>query len=237
MKPQQMTKVEKAALDIACARISGSQGTKVFHPGDAGDIERMMFAESCRYIAERLMDPEPAEKNMNPEHVFLCHEQGHADQILADAKEIIIWTDGSCNPNPGHGGWGFYVQIDGEGFGNHCGYGGPDTTNNRMELKAAIEALKIIPPRVNFDLRTDSQYVRQGITSWCAKWIRQDWKTSNKKPVKNKDLWIELVELNQNRLVNWVWVRGHNGDYGNEVADTLAEKGRKMGYRLPDPQS
>ena len=138
-------------------------------------------------------------------------------------NNIEIYTDGACRGNPGPGGWGALLSFAGkerELFG-----GAPDTTNNRMELQAAIEGLKVLTKDCDVTLYTDSKYVLQGITEWIHGWKAKGWKTANKKPVKNGDLWRELDTLNQTHNVNWVWVKGHAGVPGNERADSLANKG------------
>lgn len=137
--------------------------------------------------------------------------------------EIQIWTDGACSGNPGPGGWGVLL-IAGtrrkELFG-----GDPDTTNNRMELMAAIEALNALKKASAVTLHTDSTYVKDGLTKWIHGWKKNGWKTAAKKPVKNKDLWIALDEACQRHEIKWVWVKGHAGDEGNEKADELARRG------------
>ena len=134
---------------------------------------------------------------------------------------IKIYTDGACSGNPGPGGWGVLIVEDNEEreiFG-----GEPDTTNNRMEMTAAIEGLKATTGAVH--LYTDSQYVKNGINQWIHGWKRNGWKTASKKPVKNKDLWVELDELTSNREVEWHWVKGHSGHRENDRADALARRG------------
>lgn len=138
---------------------------------------------------------------------------------------IVIYTDGACSGNPGPGGWGVLLK-----FGEHQKelFGGDvETTNNRMELMAAIEALKAIKPRYKgkVTLFTDSTYVMKGITEWIIGWKKRGWKKSDKKPVINADLWKELDELNSKREINWQWIKGHAGHEGNEKADELARKG------------
>lgn len=136
---------------------------------------------------------------------------------------VTIYTDGACKGNPGSGGWGALLT-----YGKHQKeiYGGePDTTNNRMELLAAIKALEALKRPCQVELFTDSQYLRQGISSWLANWLKNNWKTANKKPVKNQDLWQQLHQLNQQHKIQWRWVKGHSGDQGNEKADELANKG------------
>ena len=125
--------------------------------------------------------------------------------------------------NPGKGGWGALLQFDGEER-KVCG-GEMLTTNNRMELRAAIEALKVLKQTCEIDLTTDSSYVKNGITQWLAKWKTNNWLTSNRKPVKNIDLWQELDELTQKHSIRWHWIKGHSGHIGNESADKLANKG------------
>ena len=134
-----------------------------------------------------------------------------------------IFTDGACRGNPGKGGWGALLQFDGEER-EICG-GETLTTNNRMELRAAIEALKVLKHTCEIDVTTDSSYVKNGITQWLAKWKTNNWLTSNRKPVKNIDLWQELDELTQKHSIRWHWIKGHSGHIGNESADKLANKG------------
>ena len=138
-------------------------------------------------------------------------------------KHIEIFTDGACRGNPGPGGWGALLrfgEIERELFG-----GETDTTNNRMELRAAIEALKALKEPCQVELTTDSVYVRNGITQWLSDWKRRGWKTAAKKPVKNVDLWQELDEENSRHRVEWHWVKGHSGHRENEIADRLANRG------------
>lgn len=137
--------------------------------------------------------------------------------------EVEIWTDGACKGNPGPGGWGVLLT---QGRHQKTLFGGEAyTTNNRMELTAVIEALKALKRSCRVTIHTDSQYVKRGMTEWLANWKQRNWRTAAKKPVKNADLWQELDELVQEHEVNWVWVRGHSGDPGNEKADELANKG------------
>jgi len=135
----------------------------------------------------------------------------------------VIYTDGACRGNPGPGGWGAWLQ-----FGEHerelCG-GELRTTNNRMELVAVIEALRVLKRGVAVDIYTDSEYVRNGMTQWIDGWKRRGWKTAARKPVKNADLWQELDRLAGQHVVDWHWVKGHSGDPGNERADLLANQG------------
>lgn len=136
---------------------------------------------------------------------------------------LKIYTDGACSGNPGPGGWGVHV-INGEVIDDYKG-GEPNTTNNRMELMAAIEALKNTTADDKIQLYTDSTYVKNGLNQWIKNWKRNGWRTASKKPVKNKDLWIELDQLAAHRTVEWFWVKGHAGDPGNERADELARQG------------
>ena len=137
---------------------------------------------------------------------------------------IKVYTDGACRGNPGPGGWGVYIQLNDE---EKDLYGGnPETTNNQMEMQAALEALKYLKDKNDvIELYTDSNYLRQGITEWIHKWKLNNWRTAAKKPVANRDLWIEISELNEKMKVEWNWVKGHAGDPGNERADLLANLG------------
>ncbi|MDF2180842.1 ribonuclease HI [Neptuniibacter sp. CAU 1671] len=138
-------------------------------------------------------------------------------------KTVEIYTDGACKGNPGPGGWGAVLRY---GDAEKQLYGGePDTTNNRMELMAAIRALELLNRPCNVILTTDSQYVRQGITEWIAGWKRKGWKTAANKPVKNADLWQRLDAATQQHKIDWRWVKGHSGHPENELADQLANRG------------
>lgn len=139
------------------------------------------------------------------------------------AKSIIIYTDGACSGNPGPGGWGVLMRA-GEHKKELCG-GELDTTNNRMEMMAVIEALSALKKSSSVTIYTDSKYVLQGITEWMDGWKAKNWKTASKKPVKNKDLWQRIDTLVQAHNVEFVWVKGHAGDPGNERADELARQG------------
>jgi len=136
---------------------------------------------------------------------------------------VTIWTDGACSGNPGPGGWGAVLQWNGRE--RELSGGEAETTNNRMELTAAISALESLKRPVAVDLYTDSQYVRGGITVWLANWKRNDWRTADRKPVKNVDLWQRLDAARTRHDVTWHWVRGHDGTEGNERADELARAG------------
>jgi ribonuclease HI len=139
------------------------------------------------------------------------------------AARVRIYTDGACKGNPGPGGWGALLQLDGREK-ELCG-GEPDTTNNRMELTAVIRALEALKRSCKIDLYTDSQYVQKGISEWIVSWKRRGWKTADRKPVKNVDLWLELDRLVTGHEVRWHWVKGHAGHAENERADQLANKG------------
>ena len=140
-----------------------------------------------------------------------------------EVVDIQIFTDGACRGNPGPGGWGVILRsgsYEKELFG-----GEQSTTNNRMELRAAIEGLAALKRPSRVTVTTDSQYVRQGITQWIEGWKRNQWRTSAKKPVENQDLWQLLDELTSRHEVTWEWVKGHSGHPDNELADALANRG------------
>jgi ribonuclease HI len=143
------------------------------------------------------------------------------DENLTPAIEI--YTDGACRGNPGPGGWGALL-VSGKHQKTMHG-GTPETTNNRMELTAAIEALTALKGRSNVILYTDSKYVMDGINDWMPNWKKRGWKTAAKKPVKNKDLWQALDEATMRHDIDWRWVKGHDGNSGNEKADELANLG------------
>jgi ribonuclease HI len=137
---------------------------------------------------------------------------------------VEVYTDGACSGNPGPGGWGVLLRY-GDRVKELCGGDPGPTTNNRMELTAAIEALQALTRPSKVRLHTDSSYVRNGITSWLAGWKRNGWRTADKKPVKNADLWERLDAAGSGHEVEWRWVKGHAGDPGNERADALANRG------------
>jgi ribonuclease HI len=139
------------------------------------------------------------------------------------SEVVEIYTDGACKGNPGAGGWGALLESGGktrELFGGEA-----YTTNNRMELTAVIRALEALRGACRVKLHTDSQYVQLGISEWIHQWKKRGWRTADKKPVKNEDLWRRLDELSQDHEIEWRWVRGHDGNVGNERADELANRG------------
>jgi ribonuclease HI len=136
---------------------------------------------------------------------------------------VIIYTDGACRGNPGPGGWGVSLRCNGQHkklFGAEA-----ETTNNRMELMAAIMALETLTRSCQVVINTDSKYVLEGITNWMLNWKKRGWKTASRKPVKNVELWQRLDAATQQHKIEWVWVKGHSGDPGNELADELANQG------------
>ena len=134
--------------------------------------------------------------------------------------KVIIYSDGACKNNPGPGGWGAVLLYAGKI--KELSGGAQSTTNNQMEIQAAIEALRSLKKTCEIDFYTDSKYLQNGITDWIANWKRNGWRTSNKRPVKNKDLWQELDRLVQLQQISWLWTQGHAGDWGNERAHRLA---------------
>ena len=145
-------------------------------------------------------------------------------------KRIEIYTDGACRGNPGPGGWGAILRYNGVEKDLHGGE--PDTTNNRMELTAAIRAFEALTEPCQVEIYTDSTYVKDGITRWLEGWLKRDWRTANKKPVKNQDLWKQLVAVVGQHDVDWHWVKGHSGHPENERADELANRGiDELGHR------
>ena len=140
-----------------------------------------------------------------------------------ELPHVIIYTDGACKGNPGPGGWGAWLRSgahERELFGGEA-----QTTNNRMELSAVIQSLKALKGPSSIELYLDSEYVRNGITTWIHSWKRRGWRTADGKPVKNVDLWQQLDALTPLHKIEWRWVKGHSGDPGNEKADALANKG------------
>ena len=149
---------------------------------------------------------------------------------MTEERVVEIWTDGACKGNPGIGGWGAYLI-----YGKHVKelFGGEkETTNKRMELTAVIEALRLLNRPCKIVLHVDSSYVKDGITKWIDGWKAKNWRTANKQPVKNVDLWQALEEQIARHEIEWRWVKGHAGIEGNEKADQLANKGcEQMGWK------
>ncbi len=138
-------------------------------------------------------------------------------------KKIEIFTDGACSGNPGPGGWGVLLRYN--KHEKRMKGGARETTNNRMELTAAIKAIQAVKQSCTIELTTDSEYVRKGITEWMYKWKQNNWKNSSKKTIKNLDLWQQLDQEVQNHKINWHWVKGHSGHIENEIVDELAREG------------
>ena len=138
---------------------------------------------------------------------------------------IKIYTDGSCLNNPGNGGWAAIINTN--DVVKKISGSVKDTTNNKMELLAPIKALQEIKEKQPIEIYTDSQYVRMGITDWVHKWIKNNWQTSKKEPVKNKELWIQLYDLNKSHEIKWIWVKAHAGNILNEEVDLLAKQAAK----------
>jgi len=139
------------------------------------------------------------------------------------SEEVLIYTDGACKGNPGPGGWGVILNYK-ENLKELYG-GDPETTNNRMELMAAIQAFEALKKPCRVKINTDSKYVLQGITEWMPNWKKRGWKTASKAPVKNEDLWRRLDAAISQHEVNWQWIKGHSGNIGNDRADSLANVG------------
>ena len=147
--------------------------------------------------------------------------------VKREYKKVEIFSDGACSGNPGPGGWGVLLRHNGHekelsGFE-------PDTTNNRMELTAAIAGLEALTQPCHVRLTTDSEYLKKGMTEWIKDWVRRGWKTAQKKPVANRDLWERLLNLTQTHQVDWHWVRGHDGHDENERCDMLARNAIQNG--------
>jgi len=139
------------------------------------------------------------------------------------AGAVTLYSDGACKGNPGPGGWGVVLRY---GDAVKTLYGGErETTNNRMELQAAIEGLSLLKRSCRVEIYTDSQYVRRGITEWLSRWKKNGWRTADRKPVRNRDLWERLDELSGKHEIHWHWVKGHAGIPDNELADELANRG------------
>jgi ribonuclease HI len=155
--------------------------------------------------------------------------------MTTDKPRVTIYTDGGCDPNPGPGGWAAILittRADGSPYEREICGAEPDTTNNRMELTAAIEALRALNKPCQVTLRTDSQYLRRGITQWLKRWVENGWRGSRKQPIKNQDLWQALLAEKQPHEIDWQWVKGHAGDAYNERVDRLVAEARD---RLKEP--
>ena len=139
---------------------------------------------------------------------------------------IRIYTDGSCLENPGNGGWAAIINDNGKI--NKISGSEKNTTNNRMELMATINALKNMEPKYEIEIYTDSKYVKLGITEWINNWVKNNWQTSKKESVKNKDLWLDLYNLNKSLNIKWIWVKAHAGNQLNEEVDLLAKKAANL---------
>ena len=139
-------------------------------------------------------------------------------------KKVNLYTDGACSGNPGPGGWGSVLEFHfgGELHRKELKGGEPESTNNRMEMRAVIEGLRILKESCQVTLTTDSSYVKDGITKWIHGWKRNGWKTAAKKPVKNKEIWLEMLEQCERHKIEWKWIKGHSGHLQNERCDTLA---------------
>jgi ribonuclease HI len=146
-------------------------------------------------------------------------------------KDLVIYTDGACRGNPGPGGWG--ALLDFRGKQKLLSGGELQTTNNRMELMAAIQALEALREPCRITLYTDSTYVMKGLNEWLAGWKLRGWRTADRKPVKNQDLWQRLDTAASRHIINWQWVRGHTGNAGNERADQLANEGLDAALHSP----
>lgn len=169
----------------------------------------------------------PISDNVAREFELLAGEKSAIGECIAPvnsrpAADFMIWTDGACDPNPGVGGWGWHRSDGVSAFG-----GEPDTTNNRMEMTAILEALKALPDGARVLLHTDSQYCVNGLTVWAAGWARKGWMKEGK-PMPNRELWVALDAQKKRLDAKFKWVRGHNGDAGNEKADRLAVQGREQ---------
>ncbi len=142
----------------------------------------------------------------------------------SEAEFVKIFTDGACKGNPGPGGWAWLMKFEPVGIESRDKGGEPNTTNNRMELTAAIKALEHLLGSLKIAIYTDSKYLRNGITEWIENWKKKGWRTANKKPVKNQDLWERLDALRSQHEIEWVWVKAHDGHRENELVDNLANE-------------
>lgn len=154
----------------------------------------------------------------------MSEAQDAPETVQDDDAVVMIWTDGGCRPNPGPGGWGVLLRY--KGHERELSGGEPETTNNRMELTAAAEALEAMKRPCKIALHTDSEYVRNGITRWHTGWVRRNWRNASGDPVKNMDLWRRLLDAAKPHDVSWHWVKGHSGVPENERVDQLATDAR-----------
>ncbi|HOV86069.1 MAG TPA: ribonuclease HI [Syntrophobacteraceae bacterium] len=159
----------------------------------------------------------------------------HGIMTLQPRKKVEIFTDGACSGNPGPGGWGAILRY--RGVEKEISGYSPHTTNNRMEMTAVIEALRALKEPCRVVLYTDSRYLRDGITRWIGRWKQNGWKTSEKTPVKNKDLWEALEALTQRHEIHWNWIKGHAGHLENERCDRLAREAMEKGPVKPPSQA
>ena len=213
--------------------LDGYRAVRPLAPEEAEALPILARGAALRFMLTRLVDwlnvppgrPGEAQGSARISRQAAVPPHGrHRRNLRAPMTDTItIWTDGACSGNPGPGGWGAIVRF--AGADRELKGGAADTTNNRMELMAAITALKSLDEPSDVDLYTDSQYVRGGITGWMAGWKRNGWRTADKKPVKNMELWQELDEATARHKVRWHWVKGHAGHPENERADLLARQG------------
>ncbi len=181
-----------------------------------GKLERMLAASS-RQLSLPESEPSPRPPPEPPAK--------HGAEGGAPGAPIRIWSDGSCSPNPGVGGWGAILEM--EGVRHELSGASPRSTNNIMEMTAAIEALRKTPPRSRVEVTTDSQYLKNGITRWISTWKRRGWRKADGEPVLNRGLWETLDRLAAERRVRWRWTRGHSGQTENERCDELANQARR----------
>jgi len=227
-------------IQVKANRPSGKQGSKAWNAGPKVDstgwdlLVYILYDQNYERLEAWKYTPELYERlfadkskltldDMRKGELFLPKPMERAEPEPVSHEPVLIFTDGACQGNPGPGGWGAIIRIVGSEDHDMSG-GSRNTTNNKMELTAAIEALKSLSVPSQVTLTTDSQYLKNGITVWINNWKRNGWRTSDKKPVKNADLWHELDALNQQHEVDWRWVRGHNGHPENERCDQLANE-------------
>lgn len=211
---------EKQVLYVTCASLALT--ACIFHIEDSAEcsLEPETTKKKCSFIGCKWFE----------QHILSVYQDlyedyqehfGHEEQNTPTKTKVIhIFTDGACSGNPGPGGWGAVIKTPSREY--ELSGGESPTTNNRMELKAAIEALESLPEPSTVTLTTDSKYVMQGIQSWIKAWKKNGWKTASKQPVKNADLWKRLDEVSKLHEIEWRWVKGHNGHPENERCDELA---------------